>query len=205
MITEKLNGNWSNIYSVTGVGYICGHCGANPGPSLGYKCSYTIKNSPRTTGNIYICPTCNKPTFFKNNSVGSPIEQFPGIMYGNNIEFLPEEILELYNEARNCITVNAFTASVLSCRKLLMNVAVSKGAQEDKSFAYYVRYLNENHFIPPGSNEWVDHIRNKGNEATHEIPNMGREDAVELIDFTEMLLRVVYEMPGRMTKYQVTP
>lgn len=204
MKDEKLSGSWSSLYAVSGFSFVCGHCGANAGPSLGYKCSYTFKNSSRTSGNIYICPTCNKPTFFINKTMSSSEEQFPGLMYGNNIDFLPEEILELYNEARNCVSVNAFTASVLSCRKLLMNVAVTKGAQEDKSFAYYVKFLNENHFIPPGSNEWVDHIRNKGNEATHEIPNMGKEDAIELLDFTEMLLRVVYEMPGKMSKYRVT-
>jgi len=47
----------------------------------------------------------------------------------------------------------------------------------------------------------VDHIRQKGNEATHEIPNMGNEDAVELLEFIEMLLRVVYELPGKMKKH----
>jgi len=44
----------------------------------------------------------------------------------------------------------------------------------------------------------VDHIREKGNEATHEILLMSREDAEDLIEFTEMLLRVVYEFPAKV-------
>jgi hypothetical protein len=44
----------------------------------------------------------------------------------------------------------------------------------------------------------VDHIRKKGNEATHEIALMGQADAEELIGFTEMLLKFIYEFPARV-------
>lgn len=118
--------------------------------------------------------------------------------------YLPKGVEQLYEEARNCISVNAFNSSILSCRKLLMNVAHSKGAEEGKKFIYYVDYLNTNHYIPPNSLAWVDHIRKKGNQATHEILNMTRDDAMELLDFTEILLRNVFEMPGKMKKYATT-
>jgi hypothetical protein len=45
--------------------------------------------------------------------------------------------------------VNAFTGSVICCRKLLMHIAVSEGAEVNKSFAYYVRYLADKGHIPP--------------------------------------------------------
>jgi hypothetical protein len=44
----------------------------------------------------------------------------------------------------------------------------------------------------------VDHIRTKGNEATHEIVLMTKADAEELIAFTEMLLKFVYEFPAKV-------
>jgi len=43
--------------------------------------------------------------------------------------------------------------------------------------------------------EWVDIIRNKGNEATHEIVIMNQSDAEELINFAGMLLKFIYEFP----------
>ncbi|GAE92941.1 hypothetical protein JCM21714_1967 [Gracilibacillus boraciitolerans JCM 21714] len=47
----------------------------------------------------------------------------------------------------------------------------------------------------------MDHIRKKGNEANHELPDMQEDDAEELLKFTEMLLRFVYELPGHMEKH----
>jgi hypothetical protein len=197
-MTLRLQGNWHNTVQVEAVSYMCGYCGLNAGPSKGYICYESESGALIPKGNIYICPNCNKPTFInKLEDV-----QIPGPILGENIQFLPNDVEQLYNEARKCISVNAYTASVLACRKVLMNVAVSKGAESGKSFASYVKFLDDNHFIPPDGKDWVDHIRKKGNEATHEIPNISKEDAIELLEFVEMLLRFVYEMPGKMSKHR---
>ena len=50
-----------------------------------------------------------------------------------------------------------------------MNLAVSQGADQNLKFIEYVDYLACNGFVPPNGRGWVDHIRKKGNEATHEI------------------------------------
>lgn len=57
-------------------------------------------------------------------------------------------------------------------------------------------------YVPPNGKEWVDHIREKGNEATHEIQMMTREDAQDLITFLEMLLKFMYEFPVKMKTKQ---
>ena len=44
-----------------------------------------------------------------------------------------------------------------------MHVAVSKGADEGKGFAYYAQFLADNHYVPPDAVPRVDHIRKKGN------------------------------------------
>jgi hypothetical protein len=44
----------------------------------------------------------------------------------------------------------------------------------------------------------VDYIRTKGNEANHEITIMSDEDAKDLITFSEMLLKFVYEFPAKV-------
>ena len=79
-----------------------------------------------------------------------------------------------------------------------MNIAVTQGAEEGKSFFHYVQYLAENGYVPPHGKGWVDHIRKRGNEATHEIVIMNRGVAEELISFIEMLLKFIYEFPAKI-------
>ncbi len=79
-----------------------------------------------------------------------------------------------------------------------MNIAVEQGASDGLRFIEYVEYLANNGFIPPNGRTWVDHIRRKGNEATHEIALMTQADAEELVAFVEMLLKFVYEFPARV-------
>ena len=66
----------------------------------------------------------------------------------------------------------------------------------------YVQYLADKGFVPPNGKGWVDHIRKKGNEATHEISHMERGDAEELIAFAEMLLKFIYEFPAKVPAAQ---
>ena len=77
-----------------------------------------------------------------------------------------------------------------------MNIAVHQGAGAGLKFIEYVDYLASKGFIPPNGKTWVDHIRKRGNEATHEIALMGDTDARELVVFTEMLLKFIYEFPA---------
>jgi hypothetical protein len=96
------------------------------------------------------------------------------------------------------MAAGAPTAAVLCCRKLLMHVAVDRKAKEGESFVIYVQYLEDNHFIPAGAKSWVDQIRTRGNEANHEIQIKTQPEAEEMIDFVEMLLKVIYDYPSRV-------
>lgn len=166
----------------------CGYCGNLVASQEGFHHMFAGESQ-----HIYICPHCHKPTFFDSDD-----SQMPGVAPGNEVAYLPENIKRLYWEARNCVTVGAFTASVLVCRKLLMHIAVAQGAQEGQRFEYYVDHLSNMGFVPPNGRPWVDYIRKKGNEANHEISLMRQTDAEELITFLEMLLKLIYEFPARL-------
>jgi hypothetical protein len=77
-----------------------------------------------------------------------------------------------------------------------MNIAVKRGAPENQSFQSYIEYLDKNRYVPPNGKKWVDAIRKKGNDANHEIALMTPKDAHNIVRFSEMLLRFVYEMPN---------
>lgn len=140
---------------------------------------------------INICPHCDQPTYF-----GRDGQQTPAPVYGYSVKHVPDSVGTLYDEARRCMSVSAYTSAVLACRKVLMAIAVDQGAPENQSFFTYVEFLAQQGYIPPNGRHWVDHIRQRGNEATHEIQPMLREDAERLIDFTAGLLRFNYEFPA---------
>jgi len=117
---------------------------------------------------------------------------------------VPDDVLALYNEARASVRAKAFTSAVLTSRKLLMHLAVVKGAEPGRAFFAYVEYLADKGYVPPGGMAWVDRIREKGIEANHEIKIILDSDARELIVFSEMLLKFIYEFPSRVQPPQKT-
>jgi hypothetical protein len=182
---------WVNLEYVPPRSFVCGYCGNQVGSSSGYH--RTDNHQKKLPGPyLYVCPFCAGPSFFDG------AKQTPGAPFGASVPNVPPAVGALYDEARNCMRVDAYTAAALAARKLLMNVAVSQNAEPDKSFQYYVKYLEDNRHIPSNARVWVDHIRNKGNEATHEIPAITRQDAEDLISFSEMILRLVFDYPARV-------
>lgn len=178
---------WHQIQTLQSKKYICGWCQTLVASDGGYHGSTASK-----AWWVMICPHCEKPTSFIDGSV------VPGTPFGDNVEHLPENIKATYEESRKAYTAGAYTASVLMCRKMLMNIAVDKGAKAGDTFKSYIGFLSSNHLVPPGSDDWISHIKDKGNEATHEIHLMNKEDAEELLSFTSMLLKFIFEFPGKM-------
>lgn len=189
-------GGW-NVKSINSREYTCGFCNCFVASNLGwnyYVSSVDPYDADLQLSSIYICPNCDNPTFFDGTKDD---EQTPGVLAGNEVSDLPQEVHSLYTEIRKSYAVNAYTAAVMACRKLLMHIAVEKGAEKNKPFVYYVDYLEEKHFLPPDSKAWIDSIRAKGNEANHEVTIMSHEDAKSLIDLFEMMLKFLYEFPSR--------
>ena len=83
-----------------------------------------------------------------------------------------------------------------------MHVAVEKDAAEGLTFYEYVQYLIDEGYSPTGSDDWLDYIRTRGNEANHEILLMDADDAEALISLTEQLLRNVYELPTIAARFK---
>ena len=186
---EKIN--WHLASNTHSHDYECGYCGKSLVSNKGY---WGNQNISGLTHHIYICHFCHKPTYFDvtNN------KQYPGTAFGDSVDNINDApVQKLYEEARNCISVNAFTSAAMACRKILMNIAVSKGAKENLRFTDYVEFLSDNNFIPPDGKDWVKYIKNKGNDANHKIEIVSKKDAKDLMYFTKMLLTFVYAVPAR--------
>lgn len=185
--------NWtiSPIGAVSGENYVCGFCGNSVGPMNGILGQLLVaRQRSGITGKIYLCPVCTQPTFFDGIS-----QQVPVPRIGAEVRNVPEDgIRQLYDEARDCIAAGAFTACVMVCRKILMNLAVREGAPQNQSFVEYVDYLAANNHIHVKGKPWVDRIRKNGNYATHEIPQVKEADAKDSLYLVEMLLRFNFEL-----------
>jgi len=162
--------------------FTCGYCGTEIASEKGF-----VGRSDLGHTFVCICHKCSRPNFIDDDK-----KQYPGSAFGEAVLDIPDaSVKTLYDEARQCVSVSAFTSAVLACRKLLMHIAVAKGAEAGKPFIHYVEYLASHNYVPPDARDWVDHIRSKGNEANHEITIMARDDAEELISFIQMLLKII--------------
>lgn len=182
--------DWQHPNDIPSTGYTCGYCNRPLASAKGW--SATWRHNDKYRAYICICHHCTGPTFIDKDGL-----QYPGVVYGNSVNDIPEQsVADLYEEARKATGAGAYTAAVLCCRKLLMHIAVAKGAAAGQTFVSYVDYLAANHYISPDAKDWVDHIRTKGNEANHDIAIMTPDDAKDLLAFCEMLLKTIFEFPA---------
>lgn len=189
-LENEENGKWYQTCDIEGKTYVCSYCGNRVAPSYGYIKERDMGYSKIGSESILICPNCNKPTYLNGD------EQYPNTIGGIGVKGIEDpKIKSIYEEARRCMVTDSYTACVLCCRKALMNIAVSNKADEGQNFVYYVNYLNDKGYIPPNGRQWVDKIRKLGNEATHEINIVCKEQAELALNFLGMLLKFIYELP----------
>jgi hypothetical protein len=184
---------WNNIYDVGAFTYQCGACGER---TTGHFGVWQLTRDGGVRARVVICSHCGRPTYFES------IDQIcPKPRYGQPVEGITDEgVLRLYTEARYCTSYQAFTSAAMLCRKILMHVAVSLGAKSNQSFKEYVDYLDHEGYTPPKGKEWVDDIRDKGNEANHEIRIVSEDEAQKTLYFTGLVLQLIYSAPHFLKK-----
>lgn len=192
---DNLDEDWewggSTIMAAT---YICGYCGAKvtseKGMSLKYATEEKYTHSNSKPYGVFVCTNCHMPSFIFRDI------QVPGSEFGNVVSGAPDNVTEIYNEARKSFSVQSYTAVILLARILLSHVAVSLGANDVSNFAKAVDFLKDNNYIPNTSEEWIDSIRKVGNRTNHELTINTKEEAETIIKFCEMLLKINYEYPN---------
>ncbi len=176
---------WSELIAVPAETFRCSYCSADIGASFGWR---TAGQPPAV---VRVCPLCNAPTFFDIKGV-----QWPGAKAGQPVGYLPEDVKAIYEEARSCVAANAPSGAAMLCRKILMHVAVEKGARSNRTFKYFVKWLIDNGHAPRSAEVWLRYVRDRANDVNHEIMVMSKEEAEALVRFTQALLSNVYELPS---------
>ena len=167
------------------IDHTCGHCGKA-------VAGIVVAKHTGMFAQWLACPSCKRGSVLNYGIIT------PTPLLGEDIKGLESPIKDAYLEARKSISSKSYTACVLMCRKILMNVAVEKGASQGESFMEYIDYMIKTGHITVTMKEWVNKIRNNGNVATHEIPSPNSEKANTTLAFTALLLKNVYETKYRM-------
>lgn len=171
--------------------FSCGHCG-----NKGSGAVLAIHKIEDKMAYWLMCTSCDDASVLARDG-----NIYPSVPFGPKIEGLPDEVEKAYIEARKCMSVSAYTACELVCRKILMHVAVDKGAAEGDTFAAYLTHLENQGYITPPMKVWVDLIRQNGNRAAHRIDSPDKDRAESTLMFTAELLRLTYEMDFMAKKY----
>jgi len=189
---------WEDDHSSPSARYDCSWCSSRVAANKSWRGILDLSTNTFRKVSVLVCSYCGLPTIFVNavNS-NDQWEQVPASRGGRSIQGLPDDVRALHDEARAATTIGAHNSIAMVCRRILMHVAVEKGAAEGLTFAEYVKHLGDG-FMPTTTKEWVDRIRTGGNEANHSIALVTREVAHDLLSFTETLLQLIYEIPERM-------
>jgi hypothetical protein len=177
--------DWQLTQKIRNERWKCGYCDHQVSSEYGY-----YSDGKHITARA--CPSCKGLSMFVQGDVlprptpGSPVTGVDPMMRG------------LYEEARMAAGAGAFTASVMACRKLLMNIAVREGAHPGRTFKEYVGYLEKKGLFSPKAKRFVEHIKDIGNDANHQIDPKSQEDAELTIEFVGSLLRHNYELPSKL-------
>ena len=144
------------------------------------------------------CVNCKRGFVVNDGSVS------PAPLPFGSLKGLDKDTAEAWREIRACLSVGATTATVHMCRKVLLHVAVEKGLPDKNgkgfapSFAACIDFLKAEGLVTPPMDPWVQKIRNVGNDGAHELASTPMASAKLVAQFTEQLLRLIYEMPALM-------
>ena len=182
---------WKHLSSISSQGYICYFCNERVASDQGYR-SYNEYNEIRDY--IYICPHCTKPTLFTYSVKTQTFIQVQKPLPLSPITDVKDDIRDLFEEARKCMSTESYTAVAMICRKLLMNIAVDHEANKNKTFQVYVEYIQEKNLVSKSATELLTEIKDIGNDANHEIPQVSAEKANQIIKLTNEVICQIYRV-----------
>lgn len=99
-----------------------------------------------------------------------------------------EDLASICKKAWECNDIGAYATVLLLCRKIMSRIAVGKGASQDKTLIENIKFLDENNYLPPITNPWIEYARGKGNRTDPEPLFISEIDVTYLLEFCEALI-----------------
>ena len=153
-------------------------------------------------GNVYVdvrfCPSCRHATTFTRDGAGFEF-QIPGFLPGQGFDPSDKEdqvqtLVALYDDARWAMSTGAASCAVLMFRKMLMHIAVEKGAAKGLRFVQYCDYLIDENVVATPQHVILTRIKDAGNLENHAIRRAAGEEAEDLLALMTHLINGIYFM-----------
>jgi len=121
-------------------------------------------------------------------------------------EYIPEQIEAVFREGSTCLAVQCFNAAGTMFRLCIDLVTKSLlPAEEVEGLSHRTRrdlglrlpWLFANDILPKALKELSTCVREDGNDGAH-AGTLSKDDAIDLLDFTTLLLERIYTEPERL-------
>lgn len=155
------------------------------------------------------CPVCNSPmlTFQEMEQVGPDDFEWsdPRRMYPADREVsyeVPGPIRRSFAEALVCANAGAHLAAVIMCRRTLEGLA-HHHLPKVRNLALAIEDLHSRGVIDDRLKAWAEALRKDGNLAAHDPEAaITKEDASDILDFTEAILEYVFVLHDRFESFR---
>jgi hypothetical protein len=116
-------------------------------------------------------------------------------------ERIPDHIRRDLDEAKLCMTVGAFRASLTMARRSIQAACLLKGATERKTLYEQIDELEAARAITPDLKTWAHEVRHLGNDGAHPPKDYAndvveKDDAEDVLELAEQFLEAVFVTPA---------
>lgn len=181
---------WQHIYEAFG---LCRHCS--------FTTIFILSQKNINTTNYFVDREVASLNCSLNNYFN--VDGFVSLKdFGQRVppEHLPPDILSIFQEGAKCMAVECFNAGATMFRlcidrattKLLpANSLETLNARTRRSLGLRLQWLFDNEKLPDALRELSVCVKDDGDDGAH-AGNLSKEEAVDLVDFTHILLERIY-------------
>lgn len=116
----------------------------------------------------------------------------------------PDNVGRYWLQARRSLSDENWDAATVMARSALQ-IALRDNGASGATLKKEIADLAAQGVLPPLMREWSDEVRELGNESAHPEPSQpatAQEDAKDIVEFLEYLLRYLYTLPQDIENYR---
>ncbi len=155
------------------------------------------------------CPACNNPMVARQENDGDwnddrdfsePVRYLPAPSRAGSA--VPPAVAQAFEEATKCLSVGAYSAAAVMCRKTI-DAVIAEHQIKARHLSEGLKLMRDQGLIEPRLFEWADALRLTGNRAAHDAAvSISRVDARDMIDFTSAIIEYVFTFRDRFEAFQ---
>lgn len=182
----------------------CGYCGLKRAQMVEVVTSrgfFSLSNG-HVNQSVVQCPDCGCMTIIEHSGEGQAaleIRAYPDSDdLRHQITYLPEDVDQYYSDARRVLDAGVPDAAAVQLRRTLEAAAAHFDVRE-RNLVSSIKKLIEEGLVTRQFGAALDHIREVGNLGAHATDT--RVDAItaqRVMNFTTLLLRNLFEVPGEL-------